>query len=53
MLTFGLLSRGKGIESVLAALPGVVRKVPEALYVIAGQTHPEVKNGRARRTAMN
>ncbi len=32
-----------GIESVLAALPGVVRKVPEALYVIAGQTHPEVK----------
>ncbi|MES0856616.1 glycosyltransferase family 4 protein [Geobacillus sp. G4] len=43
MLTFGLLSRGKGIESVLAALPGVVRKVPEALYVIAGQTHPEVK----------
>ncbi|MEC5189213.1 glycosyl transferase family 1 [Geobacillus thermodenitrificans] len=43
MFTFGLLSRGKGIESVLTALPGVVRKVPETLYVIAGQTHPEVK----------
>ncbi|OQP02337.1 glycosyltransferase family 4 protein [Geobacillus sp. 44B] len=43
MFTFGLLSRGKGIESVITALPGVVRKVPETLYVIAGQTHPEVK----------
>ncbi|AGT30756.1 glycosyl transferase family 1 [Geobacillus genomosp. 3] len=43
MFTFGLLSRGKGIESVLAALPGVIRRVPETLYVIAGQTHPEVK----------
>ncbi|MGG2973520.1 glycosyltransferase family 4 protein [Geobacillus stearothermophilus] len=43
MLTFGLLSRGKGIESVLAALPGVIRRVPDTLYVIAGQTHPEVK----------
>jgi polysaccharide biosynthesis protein PslF len=43
MFTFGLLNRGKGIESVIAALPGVVREVPETLYVIAGQTHPEVK----------
>lgn len=43
MLTFGLLNRGKGIESVIASLPGVVEKVPETLYVIAGQTHPEVK----------
>ncbi|BDG47363.1 MULTISPECIES: glycosyltransferase family 4 protein [Parageobacillus] len=43
MFTFGLLNRGKGIESVLAALPGVIREVPETLYVIAGQTHPEVK----------
>ncbi|KYD21550.1 glycosyltransferase family 4 protein [Parageobacillus toebii] len=43
MFTFGLLNRGKGIESVISALPGVVREVPETLYVIAGQTHPEVK----------
>lgn len=43
LLTFGLLNRGKGIESVIASLPGVVEKVPETLYVIAGQTHPEVK----------
>jgi polysaccharide biosynthesis protein PslF len=43
MFTFGLLNRGKGIESIIEALPGVVREVPETLYVIAGQTHPEVK----------
>ncbi|GAB7387845.1 hypothetical protein BSNK01_16820 [Bacillaceae bacterium] len=43
LLTFGLLSRGKGIERILQALPAVVRVVPEVLYAIVGQTHPEVK----------
>jgi glycosyltransferase involved in cell wall biosynthesis len=43
VLTFGLLSRSKGIESILYALPAVVEEVPEVLYVIAGQTHPEVR----------
>lgn len=43
LLTFGLLNRGKGIESLISALPEVVREVPETLYIIAGQTHPEVK----------
>lgn len=42
IMTFGLLSRGKGIESVLAALRRVIIQVPKVLYVIAGQTHPEV-----------
>ncbi|BCV24003.1 glycosyltransferase family 4 protein [Gelria sp. Kuro-4] len=41
--TFGLLHPGKGIEYVLEALPGVVRRHPEAVYLILGQTHPEVK----------
>lgn len=39
---FGLLSRGKGVELVLRALARAVREVPDLLYVIAGQTHPEV-----------
>lgn len=43
LLTFGLLSPGKGIEMLLKVLPEVVREVPDLLYVIAGQTHPEIK----------
>jgi glycosyltransferase involved in cell wall biosynthesis len=42
LLTFGLISRNKGIETVINALPGVVRKYPETLYIISGKTHPEV-----------
>lgn len=40
--TFGLISPGKGIETVLEALPDVIGRHPEVLYLIAGQTHPEV-----------
>ena len=43
LMTFGLLSRGKGIEFILDALPDVVKKVPYVLYAVVGQTHPEVK----------
>ncbi|TDS11858.1 glycosyltransferase family 4 protein [Sphingobacterium paludis] len=42
LLTFGFLSRNKGIETVLRALPDVVRQVPDLLYIIAGKTHPNV-----------
>ena len=40
--TFGLLSRGKGIEYVIQALPQILRERPELLYLIIGATHPEV-----------
>lgn len=43
VMTFGFLSRNKGIETILQTLPRVVEKVPEVLYVIVGQTHPNVK----------
>ena len=36
MFTFGLLSRGKGIETVIRALPAVVDRHPETLYVVLG-----------------
>lgn len=40
--TFGLLSSGKGIETTLEALPQVVDKNPDALFLIIGKTHPTV-----------
>jgi len=43
ILTFGLLSRNKGIEWAIRALPDVVRDHPEVLYLVLGATHPEVK----------
>jgi polysaccharide biosynthesis protein PslF len=41
--TFGLLSRGKGIEYVIEALPQILKENPETLYLIIGETHPEVR----------
>ncbi len=43
LLTFGLLSPNKGIETALEALPHVVEKYPDTVYIILGATHPEVK----------
>ncbi|MEX0681203.1 MAG: glycosyltransferase family 4 protein [Balneolales bacterium] len=42
LLTFGLLSRNKGIETVINALPIIVAKHPDLLYIVMGQTHPNV-----------
>ncbi|MBS3820965.1 MAG: glycosyltransferase [Planctomycetes bacterium] len=43
VLTFGLLSPGKGIEYVIEALPDVVQKHPDVVYILLGATHPHVK----------
>ena len=42
LLTFGFLSRNKGIETVIKALPSVVAKYPELIYIVLGKTHPAV-----------
>ena len=42
LLTFGFLSRGKGLEYVIEALPEVAKAYPDFLYVILGVTHPNV-----------
>jgi glycosyltransferase involved in cell wall biosynthesis len=46
LLTFGLLSPNKGIETALEALPRVVEKYPDTVYIILGATHPGVKKVR-------
>ncbi|MFI5219148.1 MAG: glycosyltransferase [Bacteroidia bacterium] len=40
--TFGLLSSGKSIETALEALPAIVKKNPNAVFLIIGKTHPSV-----------
>jgi len=43
MLTFGLLSPNKGFENVIQALPRILARHRNAVYVIAGATHPHVR----------
>ena len=42
LLTFGFIGRNKGIETAIKALPKVVEKHPEIIYIILGKTHPNV-----------
>jgi glycosyltransferase involved in cell wall biosynthesis len=54
ILSFGLLGPGKGYESAIAAMPAVVRAVPDAIYVILGATHPDLlqREGEAYRESL-
>ena len=47
--TFGLISPGKGLEWAIEALPAIVERHPEVLYVIAGRTHPDVAHREGER----
>lgn len=54
LLTFGLLSRNKSIEVVINALPEVVQKHPDVVYMVLGATHPHVlaQEGEAYRDSL-
>jgi len=42
LTTFGLLSRGKSIETTIDALPAIVSRFPDILFLVIGKTHPEI-----------
>ena len=43
LLTFGLINRNKGIETVIKALPRVAHKYPDVRYIVVGKTHPVIQ----------
>lgn len=43
ILTFGLINPGKGIEIMINALPKIVQKHPDVIYIVLGATHPNIK----------
>jgi hypothetical protein len=49
LLTFGLLSPGKGIEYVIQALPEITRTHPEVIYIVLGATHPHLVRAEGER----
>jgi glycosyltransferase involved in cell wall biosynthesis len=42
LLTFGLLSPNKGIEYVIDALPAILQRHPNVVYLVLGATHPHL-----------
>ncbi len=54
LLTFGLLSPNKGIEYALRALPSIIREFPNIVYIVLGQTHPNLlrAEGEAHRLGL-
>src|SRR5690349_24355673 len=40
--TFGLISPGKGLETVIEALPAMIERHRGVSYTIAGRTHPDI-----------
>lgn len=54
VLTFGLLSHDKGIGHMISALPSIVERHPDALYIVVGATHPHLieQEGEALRNQL-
>jgi glycosyltransferase involved in cell wall biosynthesis len=52
--TFGLVDPRKGLEFMIGAMPAIVERHPNALYLVVGQTHPELlkQQGEAYRNTL-
>jgi hypothetical protein len=49
LLTFGLLSPNKGIENVIRALPAILARHPNVVYIVSGVTHPHLRRREGER----
>lgn len=49
LLTFGLLSPNKGIENAIRALPKILLRYPNLVYVVSGVTHPQLRRREGER----
>lgn len=49
LLTFGLLSPNKGIENVIQALPAILARHPDVVYIVSGVTHPHIRRREGER----
>jgi glycosyltransferase involved in cell wall biosynthesis len=49
LLTFGLLSPNKGIENVIRALPAILKRHPNVVYIVSGVTHPHIRKREGER----
>lgn len=49
LLTFGLLSPNKGIENVIRALPAILAKHSNVVYIVSGVTHPHIRRREGER----
>src|SRR5919108_236665 len=47
--TFGLISPGKGLETVIEALPAMIERYPGISYTVAGRTHPDIARREGER----
>jgi glycosyltransferase involved in cell wall biosynthesis len=54
ILTFGLLSPNKGIEVMIDAMPSILKRRADAVYVVLGATHPNLvrEKGEAYRESL-
>jgi glycosyltransferase involved in cell wall biosynthesis len=49
LLTFGLLSPNKGIENAIRALPAILARQPNVVYIVSGVTHPHIRRREGER----